>query len=84
MSGVIPMKCLRNGYYEMRVVVAAEYVRHAEEQLARCGCFDAADYIQAVLNMALLSDIDRIEKEKQRNLVSPGLPEFSDDDMDRR
>ena len=50
------MKCLHDGYFAVQLMVSAEFVEHAEEQAKRCGCIDAADYIQGILNMALIRD----------------------------
>lgn len=65
------MKCLHNGYFALTVVVSARFARHAERQAATFGCLDAADYIQGILNMALLRDLDdcecAIENESQRH-----------------
>jgi hypothetical protein len=51
------MKCLHDGYFAVSLLVSAEFIAHAEEQAKRCGCIDATDYMQGLLNMALTRDL---------------------------
>lgn len=77
------MRYLHNGYYEVRLKVSAEFVRHALEQAIRWKEYDATDYINGVLNMALLSDFDRVELEREQKASERTLV-FDEDDMERR
>lgn len=52
------MKRLKNGSYAVRLVVSARVAEAALREAKQTGCFGPDDYLNAVLNTAMLDVVD--------------------------
>lgn len=68
------MKRLKNGSYAVRLVVSADVAEVAAREALSTGCFGPEDYLNAVLNTAMLEVVGSEGREE-----SPGTTGDLDD-----